>query len=59
MTKYYKEFQLSKVDNPKRLLVHCRSGLGRTGTTLCALNLLIQHRLQCDNLKSQGIVPSR
>lgn len=28
--------------NPRRLLVHCRAGIGRTGTTIALINMVSQ-----------------
>lgn len=42
----YKQNAASKTFNPRRLLVHCRAGIGRTGTTIALINLVIQLNAQ-------------
>lgn len=32
----------AKEFNPRRLLVHCRAGIGRTGTTIALINMVCQ-----------------
>ena len=37
---------LESGEQPERLLVHCKAGIGRTGTTIGLINLVIQIKMQ-------------
>lgn len=38
--------KLESGELPERLLVHCKAGIGRTGTTIGLINLVIQIKMQ-------------
>ena len=42
----HSNFMNNKEAEPERLLVHCRAGIGRTGTTVSLINAVLQIYLQ-------------
>jgi len=42
----YKQNAATNNFNPRRLLVHCRAGIGRTGTTIALINMVLQLNAQ-------------
>ena len=37
----FSEMKATKNSNPQKLLVHCKGGIGRTGTTISLINSVI------------------
>lgn len=46
VTASYTDYKKNPDAEPKRLVVHCRAGIGRTGTTIACINLVIQIQKQ-------------